>query len=72
MKIVFGNFQIQNWISQTVTAQKLDEKFFLSWVSPQIAQFCANFSKTPKYIKAIYFYPSERPHHALLENSIFL
>ena len=35
-------------------------------------QICADLSKKPKYIKAIYFYPSERPHHVLSENSIFL
>ena len=34
-------------------------------------QICANLSKKPKSIKTIYFYPSERPHHALSENSIF-
>ena len=45
---------------------------FFPELGPQIAQFCANVSKRPKYIKAIYFDPSERPHHALLENSIFL
>ena len=37
----------------------------------QVLQICANLSKKPKYIKAIYFYPFERPHHALLENSVF-
>ena len=87
MKMNFGNFQIQKWISQTVRAQKVDEKngviclisFFLSWVMvlklPKIVHFlqiCADLSKKPKYIKAIYFYPSERPYHALSENSIFL
>ena len=35
-------------------------------------QICANLNKKPKYIKAIYFYPFERPHQALSENSIFL
>ena len=34
-------------------------------------QICGDLSKKPKYIKAIYFYPSERPHNALSENSIF-
>ena len=32
---------------------------------------CADLSKKPKYIKAIYLYPSERPHNALPENSSF-
>ena len=35
-------------------------------------QICADLSKKPKSIKAIYFYPSERFHHALSENSIFI
>ena len=34
-------------------------------------QICADISKKSKSIKAIYFYPSERPHHALSENNIF-
>ena len=34
-------------------------------------QICADLSKKSKYIKAIYLYPSERPHHALPENSMF-
>ena len=80
MKMNFGNFQIQRWISQTVRAQKLDVRngvhclisFFLSWVMvlklPRVVDFlqiCADLCKKPKYIKAIYIYPSERPHHAL-------
>ena len=35
-------------------------------------QICAGLSKKPKSIKAIYFYPSERFHHALSEHSIFI
>ena len=35
-------------------------------------QICADLSKKPKSIKAIYFYPSERFYHALSENSIFI
>ena len=35
-------------------------------------QICADLSKKPKSIKVIYFYPSERPHRALSENSIFI
>ena len=34
-------------------------------------QICADISKKLKSIKATYFYPSERPHHAISENSIF-
>ena len=37
----------------------------------QILQISADFSKKSISIKAIYFDPSERPRHALLENSIF-
>ena len=82
MKINFGNFQIQKWISQTVRVQKIDEKngvicliSFPSYVLkfPKIVHFlqtCADCKK-PKYIKAIHFYPSERLYHALSENSIF-
>ena len=79
-KMNFGNFQIQNRISQTFRAQKLDEKnrviflvyFFPSWVMvlkfPKKVHFwkiCADLSKKSKSIKIIYLYPSERPHHAL-------
>ena len=86
MKTNFDIFQIQKWISQTVRAQKVDEKngviclvsFFPSWVMvlklPKIVHFlqiCADLSKKSKSIKAIYLYPSERPHHALSENSMF-
>ena len=35
-------------------------------------QICADLSKKPKNIKAIHFYPPERLHHALAENSIFI
>ena len=34
-------------------------------------QICVDLSKKPKFIKAIYLYPSERPHHALSENYMF-
>ena len=34
-------------------------------------QICAD-RKKPKYIKAIYFYPSERLYHGLSENNIFI
>ena len=52
MKMNFGNFQIQKGVSQTVRAQKVDEKYtviclnsiFLSWVMVlkllKIVQFC--------------------------------
>ena len=56
----------------------LSNFFFSSWVMvlklPKIVHFlliCADLSKKPKSIKRIYFYPSERPPHALSENSIF-
>ena len=35
-------------------------------------QICAEFRKKPKFIEAIYFYPPERPHHTLSENSVFI
>ena len=37
----------------------------------QLLQICADLSKKSKSIKAIYLYPSERPHHALSKNSMF-
>ena len=82
----FGIFQIQKWVSQTVRDERVNEKsriiclvsFFPSWVMvlklPKIVQFlqiCADLSKKSKSIKTIYLYPSERPHHALSENSMF-
>ena len=42
---------------------------------PKIVHFLqifADFNKKLKFIKEIYFFLSERPHHALSENSIFL
>ena len=83
----FDNFQMQKWRSQIVRARNVDEKndfiylicFFSFRVMvlklPKILHFfqiCADLSKKPKSIKAIYFYPSERPHHALSENRIFI
>ena len=86
MKTNFDIFQIQKRISQTVRSQKVDEKkgvicqvfFFSSWVMVlkltkivHFLQICADLSKKSKSIKAIYLYPSERPHHALSKNSMF-
>ena len=34
-------------------------------------QICASLNKKSKSIKTIHLYPSERPHHALSENSMF-
>ena len=82
----FDIFEIQKWISQTVRAQKVDEKngaiclvsFFPFWVMalklPKIVHFlqiCADLSKKSKSIKSIYLYPSEWHHHALSENGMF-
>ena len=36
-----------------------------------LLQICTDFGKKPKSIKAIYFYPPERPHYVLLENRNF-
>ena len=33
---------------------------------------CADLSKKPKYINAIYFFSPERPHYALSENIILI
>ena len=80
MKMNFDNFQIQKRISQAVTAHKVDEKngvifpvsifpFYIMVLKlPKIVHFlqtCADLSQ--KSIKAIYLYPSERPHLALSE-----
>ena len=79
-KHFWQNFQITN------RAQKVDEKnrviclvsFFPSWVMVlkllkivYFFQICADLRKKSKSIKAIYLYPSERPHHVLLENNMF-
>ena len=34
-------------------------------------QICADLSNESKSIRAIYLHPSERPHYALSENSMF-
>ena len=69
----------------TNRAQKVNEgngviclvSFFPSWVMVlilpkimHILQICADLSKISKSIKAIYLHPSEKPHHALSENSV--
>ena len=76
MKMNFDIFQIQKLISQTVRAQKVDEKWghlsrFLFPVlklpkTVHFLQICADLSTKSKSIKAIYLYLSERPHQALL------
>ena len=86
MKMNFEIFQIQKWISQTVRAQKVDEKngliclvsLFPSWITVlklskivHFLQICADLGKKSKSIKAIYLYPFERSHHGLSENSMF-
>ena len=83
----FWHSEIQIWISETVWAQKVDEKngviclvfMSLSWVMvlklPKIVHFlqnCVDLSIKSKSIKAIYLYPSERPHQALSENRCFI
>ena len=35
-----------------------------------ITQICVDLSKNPKSNKAVYLYPSERPHHVLSGKSI--
>ena len=75
MKMNFEYFQIQKWILQTVRSEKVDEKngaiylvsMFPSWVvvfklskKVYFLQFCADFTKKSKSIKAIYIYAPER------------
>ena len=78
MKMNFVNFQIPKWISQANRAQKVDGKngliCLVSWLDygPQLWSLkCRKKCIFCKSIKAIYLYPSERPHHALSENSMF-
>ena len=68
IKINFDILQIQKWISQTVRAQKINEKIgsFPSWVGvlklSKIVHFlyiCANLSKKSKSLKAIYLHSSQ-------------
>ena len=85
MKMNFDYFCIQKSMLQTVKVEKVDEKngiiclyfMFPSWVmilkfskKVHVFQFCANFSKKFKSIKAIYMYASERSCYALSENGI--
>ena len=83
MKMSFDYFQIQKWMLQTVRVEKVDEKneaiylvsMFPSWamvlkLSEKFFQFCADVSKKPKSIKAIYLYASESSHSTLLENDM--
>ena len=73
-KILISQLKTQKWISETVRAQKVEEKnvvicpdsFFPSWVMvlklPKIVQFlqiCADISKKSKCIKAIYLYSKD-------------
>ena len=58
--------------------KQLPSFLFPSWFMvlklPKIVYFlliCADFSKKSKSIEEIYLYPSKRPHHALLEHSLF-
>ena len=56
MKINFGNFQIQKWISQTVKAQKLDEKnarnlnILKQFISIHLKDFVIIFQKIVLFI----------------------
>ena len=81
----FDNFQIRKWMLQTVGAEKVDEKnrficlafMFSSWImnlelskKVHFLQFCADISKKPESVKAIYIYASESSHYTLPENDI--
>ena len=85
MKMNFEYFQIQKWILQRVTSEKVDEKngviclvsMFPSWVmvlklpkKVHFWNFCADLSKKSKSIIVIYIYASERSHNALSESGI--
>ena len=85
MKMNFEYFQIQNWMLQTVSTGKVDEKSgviclisrFPSWVMvlklskrKHFLQFCADVNKKSKSIKAIYIHASKRSRYALSENGI--
>ena len=82
MEMNFEYFQIQKWMLQTVTVEKVDEKnwvirlvdMFPFWVMvPKFSKkvhFCVDLSKKSKSIKAIYIYASERSRYALSENGI--
>ena len=86
MKMNFDYFQIQIWMSQTVNAEKIDDKngviclasMFPSWFmllkfskKGHFLQFCVDFSKKPKSFKAyIYIYASESSHYSLSENDM--
>ena len=85
MKMNFDWFQIQKWILQTAKTEKVDEKdgvislvsMFLTWVmvlklskKVHFLQFCADLSKKPKPVKAIYMYWPESSQYTLSENDI--
>ena len=85
MKKNFDYFQIQTLMLQTVRVEKVDEKngviclvsMFPSWVmvlkcskKVHFMQFCADLSKKPKSLKAIFMYASESSHDTLLENGM--
>ena len=84
MKIFFDYFQIQKWMLQTVRAEKVDKKWsYLSsfhvsflrygpWIVQNVhfLQLCADLSKKPKSVKAIWIYTSESSPYTLLENDM--
>ena len=80
MKMNLEYFHIQKWMIETVRAEKVDEKMesiylvstFPSWVMDlklskkvHYLQFCADFIKKYKSIKAVYIHVSEKPWYAL-------
>ena len=85
IKTNFDYFQIQKWMLQIVKEEKVDGKngviclvsMFPSWVmvlkcskKVHFMQFCADLSKKPKSLKAIFMYASEISHDTLLENGM--
>ena len=85
MKINFDYCEKQKWMLQTVRVEIVDERngviclvsMYPYWVivlklskKVHFLQFCVDLSKTPKSVKAIYIYSSERSHYTLSENDM--
>ena len=80
--IDFEYFEIQNWMLQTVRADKADVviclvSMFPSWVmvnklskKGHFKQFWADVSMKSKSLKGTYIYESESSHYTLSENAM--
>ena len=85
MKINFGYFQIQKWVLQTVSAEKVDQ---INWViclvsifpsrvmvcelskKVNVLLFCADLSNESNSARAIYIYGSESSPYTLSDNGM--